>query len=179
MWCSFSVWHWRNTFAECEVQKSFKTVFQRRSHTASAVQEGCWPHPVYIFVTGQIPLFVSKLLLGRICGCSSVNRNELLNEQKKCLSFGLELGDAAYMHSTPQTPPIPITFSASPFSTHLLKIGYLKSALWIGQVDLLKTIDLIGDQYAENGTISFCKVWHTVAFKLELSRIASITCTEY
>lgn len=77
---------------------------------------------------------------------------------KRNVSFGLELGGAAYMHSTPQTPTIPVTLSASPFSTHLLKIGYLRSALWIGQVNLLKTIDLIRDQYAENGTISFCKV---------------------
>ena len=61
-----------------------------------------------------------------------------------------------------------------PLCTHLLQMGYLKSALWIGPVNLLKTIDLIGDEYAENGTIGFCQVWHTVAFKAELSRIASV-----
>lgn len=45
-----------------------------------------------------------------------------------------------------------------PLCKHQLQIGYPKSALWIGQVNLLKTIDLIGDQYAENETTSFCKV---------------------
>lgn len=33
-----------------------------------------------------------------------------------------------------------------PLCTHLLQIRYLKSALWIGQLNLLKIIDLIGDQ---------------------------------
>lgn len=127
---------------------------------------GCWPLPAYTFVTEQIPLFMSKLLLDRTSGCSY--RNDLLNKQSETSLLAWSIRE---QHNT-------ISYNSNyvfrPLCTHLLQTGYLRSALWIAQVNLLKTIDLIGDQCTENGTISFCKVWHTVAFKAELSRIASI-----